>query len=509
MRPRLRPLDLLWLLAALPAVVLASLRLEEASRGVVRERILIDQVIPAELVRMEGAPPGPVVVVAHGFSGSTVLMRSLLLSLAKNGLTALAFDFPGHGRHPLPLDGDLFRVEGAAARLVAATRAVLAEARRQGDGRVALLGHSMAGDVIVRTAALEPDVAAVVAISLSSPAVTATEPRNMLVIAGAWEGRLAAEALRVAGLASAPEPAAFGVTYGRFEDGTARRAVVVPMVEHVGVLFALPTLTETQRWLDAAFGRPERSEPRPVERGPWVLLLLVACVLLARPLLLFLPALGPPSAPVRPGFRSLVLPLVAATLVPPIALRLLPPDLLPLALVDHLAVHLALFGLLLAGLGRLAQGPDPFVARPGPATLLLVSLAAALLVTAPVALAVDAELTALPWTDPRIGLRLILFAGAFLFFFGLERAARVRFAAPFALLAFLLSVAGSIALDRRLLFLGALAIVIVPVLATALLPARWARRAIGHPLPAAVASAAFVAELLGGSLPLIADTALP
>ncbi|MCX8102196.1 MAG: hypothetical protein N3D77_13270, partial [Geminicoccaceae bacterium] len=236
---------------------------------------------------------------------------------------------------------------------------------------------------------------------------------------------------------------------------------------------------------------------------------VVACVLLARPLLRLLPALGPPPGPPRPAWRTLVLPLAAATLAPPILLRLLPPDLLPLALVDHLAAHLALFGLLLAGLARLAQGPDPACARPRPATILLVSLAGALLVTVPVAIAVDAELTALPWTDPRIGLRLLLFGGASFFFLGLERAARVRFGAPVALLAFLLSVAGSILLDRRLLFLGALAIVIVPVLATALLPARWARRAIGHPLPAAVASAAFTAELLGGSLPLIADTALP
>ncbi|MCX8102552.1 MAG: alpha/beta hydrolase, partial [Geminicoccaceae bacterium] len=231
MRPRLRLPDLLWLVAALGAIALALHRLEEAGRGVVLERLLVEGTIPAELVRLEGAPIGPVVVVAHGFSGSTVLMRSLALSLAANGLAVLAFDFPGHGRHPVPLDGDLFRVEGAAARLVAATRAVLAEARRLGDGRVALSGHSMAGDVIVRTAALEPDVAAVVAISLFSPAVTEREPRNLLVIAGAWEGRLAAEALRVAGLASAPAPPAYGVTYGRFEDGTARRAVVAPLVE--------------------------------------------------------------------------------------------------------------------------------------------------------------------------------------------------------------------------------------------------------------------------------------
>jgi pimeloyl-ACP methyl ester carboxylesterase len=505
---RLRLLDLSWLAATLAAIGFALVRLDATARGVEHERLVIDGVIPAELFRAEGAPAGPVVVVAHGFSGSSVLMRSLALTFARNGLAALAFDFPGHGRHPEPLEGDLFRVEGASARLVAATRAALAEARRLGDGRVALVGHSMAGDVIVRTAALEPDVAAVVAISLFSPAVTASAPRNLLVIAGQWEGRLAEEALRVAGLASAPEPAAYGATYGRFADGTARRAAVAPSVEHVGVLFAPTTLVEAQTWLDSAFGRPAGAEPVPVERGPWVLLLVLACVLLARPLLAFLPRL---AAGGRPGSRrrTLLLPLAAATLVPPILLRLLPPDLLPLALADHFAAHLALFGLLLVALGRLTRGPDSAPVRPGRAKILLVSLAATLLTTVPVALAVDAEVTALPWTDPRITLRLVLFAGALGFFLGLEGAARARFGAPVALLAFLLSIAGSILLDRRLVFLGALSIVIVPVLATALLVARWTRRATGRPLPAATACAAFTAELLGGSLPLIADSALP
>lgn len=462
-RPRL--LDLLRLAAALAAIGSALVRLDAAAGGVERERLVIDGVIPAEFLRMEGAPAGPVVVIAHGFSGSSVLMRSLALTFAKNGLAALVFDFPGHGRHPKPLDGDLFRVEGASARLVAATRAALAEARRLGDGRVALVGHSMAGDVVVRTAALEPDVAAVVAISLFSPAVTASAPRNLLVIAGQWEGRLAEEALRVAGLASAPAPAAYGVTYGRFADGTARRAVVAPMVEHVGVLFAPTTLVEAQAWLDSAFGRPARGEPAAVERGPRVLLLVVACVLLARPLLAFLPRLADGDPPTS-RWRVLLLPLAAATFVPPILLRLLPPDLLPLALLDHFATHLALFGLLLAGLARLAQGPDPARVQHGRARILLVSVAAALVTTVPVALAVDAEVTALPWTHPRIPLRLVLFAGA-------------------------------------------LSIVIVPVLATALLVARWTRRATNRPLPAAMASAAFTAELLGGSLPLIADSALP
>ncbi len=504
---RLRPFDFLLLVLALAATAWALLELERPRAGVVITPDLVAGTIPVERVELEGTPPGPVVVIAHGFSGSSLLMRSLALDLARSGLRVLAFDFPGHGRNPTLLEGDLFRIEGASARLVAATRAVLAEARRIGDGRVALLGHSMAGDVLVRTAALEPDVAAVVAISLFSPAVTAEHPRNLLVIAGAWEGRLAAEALRVVGLASAPSPPAFAVTYGRFEDGTARRAVVVPNVEHVGVLFAATTLREARAWLLAAFGRPA-SPLEPVTRGPWILLLIAGSLLLAREFARALPRLGPAGGARMPA-RRLLGALLVAVLVPPAVLRLVPFDPLPIALLDHLAAHQALLGLLVLGLARPVFAPDappaPRPAAAGPVRMLLVAIAAAVLVTGPVALAVGSELTALPWTTPRIGLRLLLLVGALPFFLAVERAAGMRFGPPLVLVALLLSLGVSIALDRRLLFLGALAIVILPVLATAFLVARWVRRATGRPLPAALAAAAFTAELLGGSLPSIAD----
>lgn len=506
MRPRPGLRDLLLLLSALATIAFSLVRLEEAARGVEREPLLVEGVIPATLFRAEGAPPGPVVVIAHGFSGSQTLMRSLALTFAANGLAALTFDFPGHGRHPAPLGGDLFALDGATARLVATTRAVLAETRRLGDGRVALLGHSMAGDVIVRTTALEPDIAAVVAISLFSPAVTAREPRNLLVIAGAWEGRLAAEALRLASLASAPEPPAYGVTYGRFEDGTARRAVLAPNVEHVGVLFSTTTLAEAQAWLDAAFGRRPSGPLRLAERGPALLLLLAGCILLSRQLVRLLPRLPERPAETALPWRGLAGPLAAACLLPPLLFRLLPPDFLETALLDHLAAQLFLFGLLLLALARrLRHAPRP---RPPIGALLAATAGAAIALVLPLGLAVHHELTDLPPTPARLPVGTALLVGALPFFLAVELQGRGPGAArgaPVAIFAgLLLSLALAIALDReRLLFLGALAIVLVPVLATCLLLGRFARRAIGHPLPAALGAALVFAVLAGGALPLL------
>jgi len=44
-----------------------------------------------------------VAVVAHGFSGSKELMASFGVELARAGVTAYLFDFPGHGESPVPL----------------------------------------------------------------------------------------------------------------------------------------------------------------------------------------------------------------------------------------------------------------------------------------------------------------------------------------------------------------------------------------------------------------------
>jgi hypothetical protein len=508
------PRDLLLLLLALAAIALAQHRLAAETAGVTAEPVTIDRT-PAVLHRLEGTPPGPVVVIAHGFSGSTTLMRSLALTLARQGLAALSFDFLGHGRHPDPLGGDLRAVEGATAALVAQTRTVLAHARALGDGRVALLGHSMAGDVLVRVAALEPDVAAVVAISMLSPAATATTPRNLLAIAGEWEGRLADEALRLAGLASAPEPPAAGVTYGRVEDGTARRAVIAPGVEHVGVLFARTTQLEAAAWLAAAFGRRPVEPARPALRGPWIALLIGACLLAARPLLRLVPALPEPApqepaspAPPAGPWRRLLPRLALATLATPLVLRLVHPDLLPVQLADDLAAQLGLFGLLLlAGRGRAAAGPGRWVP---PGRLLGACLGCTIALALPVVLAVHTELTLLPPSPARLGVMAALLSGGLAFFLGLEVAGRgplaARGAPPAILLAFLLSLALAIALDPdRLLFLGALAILLLPVFLTTLLLGRWARRATGHPLPPALACAVLAAVLLGGTMPLLAD----
>ncbi len=92
-------------LLAIAAIGAAVWRLESATRGVTITRGMVGTV-PITVFRPDrrdaAAPP---VVVAHGFAGSQPLMHPLAVTLARNGYVAVTFDFPGHGRSPVPMPG--------------------------------------------------------------------------------------------------------------------------------------------------------------------------------------------------------------------------------------------------------------------------------------------------------------------------------------------------------------------------------------------------------------------
>ena len=343
-RTRRRALDLVLLTLAAAAIVLASLMLHGFEAGVSRETIRIGDT-PATVYRGAGDTRGPAVVIAHGFAGSQQLMQSFALEFARRGSVAVTFDFLGHGRNPNPLAGDIADVRGATQALVAQTASVVAFARSAGDGQVAILGHSMASDIVVRAAQADAGVAATVAVSMFSPAVTATAPKNLLVIAGAFEGALKAEALKAVDLVAEPRPAREAVTYGRFADGTARRAVFADGVEHVGVLFSPESVRESADWLDGTFRRP--SAPGEVSgRGRWILLLLGGLVLLARPLSWALPVVSARPLGAGLSWRRAWPAILGPALATPVILRFAPTHFLPVIVGDYLAAHFALYGAL-------------------------------------------------------------------------------------------------------------------------------------------------------------------
>jgi hypothetical protein len=297
---------------------------------------------PVTIMRLPEAE-GPVVVIAHGFAGSRQLMAGWQLSLARAGFITVSFDFEGHGRNPVPMSGDVTRIDGTTRLLMEETGRVtdFAVTLPGAVPRVALVGHSMASDVVVRQALADPRVEAVVGLSVFSEAVTADAPGNLLILNGAGEGALRVEAARVMAEIGAVE----GQTVGTPGAGFARRAVAVPWVEHVGILYAPSGIAEGIAWLAASLGIPARSGP--VGIGPWIILTLFGVVLLVRALAGFLPEARAPWQPGRRLFWALA---VAPALITPLILSLFETRFLPVLVADYLALHLALYGaLVLAG----------------------------------------------------------------------------------------------------------------------------------------------------------------
>ncbi len=331
--PRLTAALLLALLAALWSLW----TLEGARQGIT---ITQGAVGDTPVTRYTDGSGGPVVVIAHGFAGSRQMMQAYALTLAQAGYTAVAFDFEGHGRNPRPMSGDVTAIEGTTQRLVDQTRAVVA-ASRQGDASVALLGHSMATDVLVRVAQDAPDIGPLVLLSAFSQAITPRHPQNLLLITGAWEPGLREFALQAAQMVAPAARYGEAVTTG----GVTRQALLAPFVEHVAILQSRAGRAAARLWLDGFYGRDSRAAEPPTG---WALLLLLAAITaLAAPLARLLPqGHSAQSALPRLGRGG----FAAATLIPMLTAPLLtaPIDsrVLPVLVADALALHLLVYGLI-------------------------------------------------------------------------------------------------------------------------------------------------------------------
>jgi dienelactone hydrolase len=514
------------LLAAL-TLALAVRQLEAAGTGLQVQTQRLGTTPVTVFRPAPAATPAQVVLIAHGFAGSQQLMQPLAFTLARNGFIAVTFDFPGHGRNTTPMFGGLADPDQSLQTLLASMAEMGAFARSLaaadgGDGRYAVIGHSMASDIVVRHAQAEQAVVATVGVSLFAPSITADtpgdSPRNLLVIAGALEpAMMAQEALRVVGRV-AGDGAVVGRTYGRFDDGTARRAVASAGVEHIGVLYSEQTLAESLAWLQAAFGRPPAPQPFIDARGPALGLLFLGVLALAWPLSRLLPRVVSRVVPAAlPGatrrrwwrWRGQAPLTLLPALLTPLLLWPLPSDVLPILLGDYLVLHFAVYGALtLAALWWAGQRPPRIAPERVGAALLATALATAYALLA-VGLPVDRYLFNLQPEAVRLPLMAILCAGTLLYFCADEWLTRGPAAAPGAYvvskLCFLLSLVVAIALNPgRLFFLAIIVPAILLLFVLYGLFSRWAFRATGHPAVAAVANALAFGCFIALSFPLVA-----
>jgi pimeloyl-ACP methyl ester carboxylesterase len=498
-------------LIALVMIVLGLWRLESGRPGVT---ILQETSggVPMTLFQPDGAGPAPVVVIAHGFAGSQRMMQSYAITLARNGYLAVTFDFPGHGRNGVPFVADIRDPERVPLLTQALEQAVAWGLARPGaDGRLALVGHSMAGDIMARFAAAAPDrVASMVLVSpyLSEQADTSSL-ENLLLIYGALEPAQ----LHQQGAAAIAEIAGGEIetaaTYGDHMDGSARRLALIGGVEHIGVLYAANALAETLEWLDSSFKRAGQGGIE--RRGPGLALLYLGILALAWPLSRRLPRLSEPACGAGLGWRRLLPVALAPALLTPLILWKLPSDFLPILLGDYLALHFAVYGLLMALAVWLirrrtrSRGGCALDRRAALVAIPAVALYAVLAFAVPT----DRYVTSLLPDLARLPLVLAVLVGTLIFFLADEWATRGPGAARGGYwatkLLFLLSLFLAVTLSLETLFF---LIIIVPAILILFLVygvlSGWVYRQTGHPAVGAIASAIAVACAVAVTFPVVA-----
>ena len=462
--------------------------------------------IPARIFHPSGPGNGAVALIAHGFAGSQQLMQPMAQTLAHSGYTAVTFDFAGHGRNARPMRGGVKDMAESTRTLTSEIDEMTAFARTLSGGKpIALVGHSMAADLIVQYAMDRTDIGAVAALSVFGAGITREQPRNLIVITGAWEPAMLTEAAaRIAGLA-ADGPARERVTYGDFAQGTARRYALAEGAEHIGVIYSRDGLTQTRDWLNSAFGQ---SMTGLIDsRGKWLALLFAGLLALAWPLSKALPVLSGKPLGAGLGWKRLAPIALAPAILTPLILWKAPTDFLPILLGDYLAVHFVVYGLLSAGglwlTRHEATGATSHWRRP---------LAPALLLAAYYILGLGAPIDAFVTSFMPSGVRWLLIAPLFvataLYFLCDEWLTRGEGAArggyAFSKVCFIASLLSAVALNPQKLFF---LIIIVPVIFIFFVVygfvSRWTYRRTGDPRVAALGNAAGLAFAIAVTFPIV------
>ena len=262
-----------WISAAigLLMVLIAIWQLEAADSGLKVTHLRAGD-LPVTLISPGGDNVGdrPLVLIGHGVAGSRVIMRGYALTMAHAGYNVAIWDFAGHGSNPLPLP-----VDREPRTLVADAEAALLVAQENGlgtSGQIAVLGHSMGSGMALSYGIAHPETMATIAVSPVTRPVTAQLPRNLLLLAEGLDQRFANNAEELLQAA--------GGQGGDLLDGTARRMVVIPGVEHIMILFSQSAQREARQWLDSTFGIQPQAEEFIDRRMLWYVLGLVGTLLL-------------------------------------------------------------------------------------------------------------------------------------------------------------------------------------------------------------------------------------
>jgi pimeloyl-ACP methyl ester carboxylesterase len=292
-------------------VLLAGVAIVSVTRLVASESPLVRSTFTVQGPVLEMRPAGGetslVAVVAHGFAGSKELMSSFGVELARAGVTAYLFDFPGHSESSVAVPADTYRDPRGQINLRALGEVidyVRAHNHASRLPHVILLGHSMGAAAVGEYAVAHPVpwLVATILVSPVGPEIpTASVPRNLLILSGQNDlSSVLQDSARLqalgCGVSQIPP-----TQCGDPAHGTGRRSVILSGLNHITILTASAALGETIRWLHTTTpGQVSASELDADQRLFWLLLAVVSLLLAFFPLSALLVDLwhisGPPDS---------------------------------------------------------------------------------------------------------------------------------------------------------------------------------------------------------------------
>lgn len=264
---------------------------------------------PTTIITPSGAAPGsrPTVLIAHGFAGSSQLMRGFAFTLAHAGYTTVSWDFEGHGSNPNPLVSS-----GESSDLIKDAVSALAYASDTGivdTQRVAILGHSMGSGVALDYGVTYPGTMSTIAISPVPQPVTSELPHNLLLMGGSLEPQFVANAEKI--LSDA------GGANNNLAGGSARQLTIIPGVEHISILFLPLSHSTALGWLDATFGSQPGAVTYTDNRILWYLIGILGFIFTANAGINTLPSFSQEnkSRPISIRLIAMIAGALAATLI--------------------------------------------------------------------------------------------------------------------------------------------------------------------------------------------------
>ncbi len=223
--------------------------------------------------------PMPGIVYIHGYQNNRETSDAYCIELARRGFVVLEIDAIGRGNSGIP--GDLSDSEFDPTYGGKTSLRYLKSLSMVDRNKIGLMGHSLGAEMVFGIALQDPSVNAVVISGFAyGEDASTTNPRNMLMIFGKYDEfrqRMTAtrdfekEWMKTTRTRNAfpVENPELGKTYGNFENGSARRVVMLP-ITHLHTSHNTDAVAAALDWMQAAL-KPEDKYWIESHRQIWTL----------------------------------------------------------------------------------------------------------------------------------------------------------------------------------------------------------------------------------------------